>query len=188
MSTLNQIYPILQRGEASTEDALNLFDALEPVDLEFMLGRWRGSEFPTNHPLDGFLVAAKWYGKEFVDAEQVHPLLFLDGSNTIFKVAPLPQVMNLAMHLPVLKREAMQPVIRAMTGLLKTDASQARLRMTEYRQKVSATMVYDHLPIHDIFRKVDDNTVLGLMDFKGVDQPFFFILKRDRAEAKPEVE
>jgi hypothetical protein len=64
--------------------------------------------------------------------------------------------------------------------MFKTDSSQARIRMMEYRQKISATMIYDNLPINDIFRKVDDNTLLGLMDFKGQPQPFFFVLKRDR--------
>jgi hypothetical protein len=49
----------------------------------------------------------------------------------------------------------------------------------EYRGKVSATMIYDYLPINDTFRKVDDNTVLGIMDDKQSSQPFFFILKRD---------
>ena len=31
----------------------------------------------------------------------------------------------------------------------------ARLRMTEYRGVVSATMIYDSLPLNDVFRKVD---------------------------------
>jgi hypothetical protein len=26
---------------------------------------------------------------------------------------------------------------------------------------------------------VDDNTVLGIMDLKGMKQPFFFVLRRD---------
>ena len=43
-----------------------------------MLGRWRGSGLPTGSPLDGLLEAYGWYGKEFLDAETVHPLLFGD--------------------------------------------------------------------------------------------------------------
>ena len=49
----------------------------------------------------------------------------------------------------------------------------------EYRQTVSATMIYDCLPIHDHFRQIDGDRVLGLMDFKGMLQPFFFTLTRD---------
>jgi hypothetical protein len=51
--------------------------------------------------------------------------------------------------------------------------------MTTYRGKSSATMIYDQLPINDVFRKIDQNTALGLMDLKGVKQPFFFILRRE---------
>ena len=39
-------------------------------------------------------------------------------------------------------------------------------------------MIYDSLPINDILRKVDDDTVLGLMDSRFSAQPFFLILRR----------
>jgi hypothetical protein len=71
-----------------------------------------------------------------------------------------------------------KPVFNLANSLLKTEKSQARLRMMEYRNQVSATMIYDYLPINDSFRKIDDQTVLGVMDFKSLPQPFFFILKR----------
>ena len=179
MNTLEKLNTTLENGGASTEEALKFFDELESVNLEFMIGRWQGYEFPTNHPMDGLLKASGWYGKEFVDAEFVHPLLFSDGNNNIFKVEPSPIAMNLGLSLSGLKNKAMKPILTLMNLMLKTEKSQARIRMMEYRQKVSATMIYDNLPINDIFRKIDDNTVLGLMDFKGVPQPFFFVLKRD---------
>ena len=78
----------------------------------------------------------------------------------------------------------MKPIFTLMNLMLKTEKSQARIRMMEYREKVSTTMIYDNLPINDIFRKIDDNTVLGLMDFKGMPQPFFFVLKRDMIRGK----
>ncbi len=40
-------------------------------------------------------------------------------------------------------------------------------------------MIYDQLPINDVFRKLDDNTVMGIMDLKGMKDPFFFKLKRE---------
>ena len=83
MNTLEKLNTTLENGGASTEEALKFFDELESVNLEFMIGRWQGYEFPTNHPMDGLLKASGWYGKEFVDAEQVHPLLFSDGNNSI---------------------------------------------------------------------------------------------------------
>ena len=178
MNTLEKVQRIIQQGKTSTDEALKLFDELEPVDLEFMMGRWKGSGFHTNHPMDGLLEAANWYGKEFIDPDCVHPLLFLDGNKKIFKVAPNLTAMNLVLRFPVPKNRVMKFLFNLMNSMLKTEESKARIRMMEHRQKISATMIYDNLPIHDIFRKVDDNTVLGLMDFKGMKQPFFFLLNR----------
>ena len=184
MKTLEKLMTTLENGGSSTEEALKFFDELGSVNLEFMIGRWQGSEFPTNHPMDGLLEASGWYGKEFVDAEQVHPLLFLDGNNNIFKVYPSPMAIKLGFRFSALKSKAMKPIFTLMNLMLKTEKSQARIRMMEYREKVSATMIYDNLPINDIFRKIDDNTVLGLMDYKSVPQPFFFVLKREMGIGK----
>ena len=51
--------------------------------------------------------------------------------------------------------------------------------MTTYRDKSSATMIYDQLPINDVFRKIDQDAVFGVMDLKGMKSPFFFILRRE---------
>jgi GXWXG protein/Domain of unknown function (DUF4334) len=169
---------ILETAKATTAEALAWFDTLEPVDLDFMIGRWQGSGVHTDHPMDGLLEASNWYGKEFVDPETVHPLLFLDGQNHIIKVAPHSLAMNWVLKIPALKNPAMKPLLMLTNALLKTETSQARLRLLGYRGKVSATMIYDYLPINDAFRRVDDHTVFGLMDFKSSPQPFFFILRR----------
>jgi hypothetical protein len=170
---------ILDSGTASTTDALKLYDTLDIVELDFMLGRWRGSGINTGHPMDGLLEASNWYGKEFVDPENVHPLLFSDSRGEIFKVAPNPLAMDWVMKLPILKNETLKPLLPMLNSILRTEQSQARLRMMEYRGKLSATMIYDYLPINDSFRKLDENTVLGIMDFKNIPQPFFFVLRRD---------
>ncbi len=166
-------------SKTTTAEALALFDQLEPVDMEFMFGQWKGSGFCTGHPMDGLLEAANWYGKAFISPDCVHPLLFADGNSEIFKVAPNPQMVKLALRLPIPKHDAVRPMYTLLTSLLKTEESQARLRMMEHRGKVSATMIYDHLPIHDVFRKVDGNTLLGLMDYKESADPFFFVLERE---------
>jgi hypothetical protein len=178
METLDNCQSILKTGKTTTERALQLFDNLETVNLDFIIGRWQGSGFQTDHPLDGLLEASNWYGKEFLDSENVHPLLFLDSQGKIFKVAPNATLINWVVKLPILKNNYLKPLMMLTNLLLKTEASQARLRMMEHRGKVSATMIYDYLPINDSFRKVDDNTVLGIMDFKNLPQPFFFVLKR----------
>ena len=46
---------------------------------------------------------------------------------------------------------------------------------------VTATMIYDALPINDLFRAVDGATRLGLMDLRDMPQPFFFVLRRDNS-------
>lgn len=166
--------------QATTTEALALFDQLAPVDdLEFMVGRWQGAEISTGHPMDGLLSITNWYGKEFVSAECVHPLLFADGKGGTFKVSPNAQLMRTTLSLPLPKTDVLTPIFSLFSSVLKTDKSQARLRLMEHRGQVSATMIYDHLPINDIFRKVDENTVLGLMDYKVIEQPFFFTLTRE---------
>ncbi len=177
MNTINISKAIAQQGNISTEAALQLFDDLEPVDIEFMISKWKGSGFHTNHQMDGLLKVFNWYGKEFISADSVHPLLFSDG-NSIFKVDPNPTIINLGLSLPIPRNEAMKPLYIQMSKIFKTEDSKARVRMMDYRDKVSATMIYDYLPINDVFRKVDDNIVLGLMDFKRISQPFFFLLNR----------
>ncbi len=178
METLEKCQSILNAGQTTTATALQLFDALDPVSLDFILGRWQGSGLHTGHPMDGLLEASNWYGKEFIDPENVHPLLFLGSQGKIFKVAPNPIAMEWILQLPMLKNDSLKPLLMLTNSLLKTEASQARLRMMEYRGQVSATMIYDYLPINDSFRKVDDRTMLGIMDFKKSPQPFFFILRR----------
>lgn len=162
----------------TTEEALTLFDSLDAVSIDFMLGRWRGSEITTGHPMDGLLGLANWYGKEFVSADCVHPLLFSNGSGEVFKVVPHDQMMKFALGFSIPKNDLVKSASTLLTSLLKTEKSQARLRMMEHRGKLSATMIYDYLPINDVFRKVDEQTVLGLMDYKASTQPFFFSLTR----------
>ncbi|MEU2086533.1 DUF4334 domain-containing protein [Streptomyces albus] len=59
----------------------------------------------------------------------------------------------------------------------------ASLYMVEFRGEVTATMVYDGRPILDHLKRIDDHTLLGCMNGKGVlDQDgrhFFFLLERE---------
>jgi hypothetical protein len=53
--------------------------------------------------------------------------------------------------------------IEAMNG-------EASLWMEEFRGEVTASMVYDGQPVHDHFKKIDENAVMGIMDGKhGLD-------------------
>jgi len=58
---------------------------------------------------------------------------------------------------------------------------EASLWMEEFRGEVTATMVYDGQPTHDHFKRIDDNTVLGLMNGKFAmngGRPAYFYLER----------
>ena len=160
----------------TTVQALALFDSLAPVDLYFMRGRWKGAEVATGHPRAGLLAATGWYGKLFLDVEQVHPLLFYTrNGHGLYavdpKFLPVDRTLLLFKHLA--------PWARWLLPLLKTRRTKARLRMMEHRGVVSATMVYDEKPIHDIFRRLDENRVFAVMDLKGETHPYFFTLQRD---------
>lgn len=43
----------------------------------------------------------------------------------------------------------------------------ASLWMEEFRGEVTATMVYDGRPIHDHFKKVDDDTIIAITNGNG---------------------
>jgi hypothetical protein len=143
-----------------------------------MIGMWRGDEIATGHPLDGLLGATGWYGKQFVDPETVHPLLFYTADRrAVFPVDPARLPMGI--RLPTGRGQSYHRLITTARPLLGTTKPAARLRMTEYRGRSSATMIYDSKPINDVFRRVSDDTVLGLMDHRGDDRPCPFALRRD---------
>lgn len=171
---------ILAHGQSTTEEALALYDSLSPVPKSFMHGNWKGAGFHTNHPMDGLLETFGWHGKTFIDDNSVHPLVCRDASGSLFNVDPQRIPMSLATGASLPRSNLMSRLFLGLKVVLQTKQPRARLRMMEYRGKVSATMVYDHLPIHDVFRKVDDDTVLGIMDLRGLENPFFFILRRER--------
>lgn len=166
------------------EKALSFFDSLDPVTIEEMIGAWQGSGLPTGNPLDGLLESLGWHGKRFESADDAHPLLFRDKRGLFCvnpALVPITAVVKYsrALHNPLPTRLA-RPAIR----LLQTPRPQARLRMIQYRGVPTGTMSYDALPINDHFRTVDDNTLLGAMDLRGLRSPFMFILHREIPERR----
>lgn len=65
---------------------------------------------------------------------------------------------------------------------VKLGKGEASLWNEEFRGEVVATMVYDGQPTHDHFKRVDDDTVMGIMNGKaGVldnGRYFYFYLER----------
>jgi hypothetical protein len=171
----------LERG-CTAAQAWELFDSLPAVRAEDVTGRWRGRELPTGHPMDGLLEVTGWYGKQFDGPESVHPLLFSLTEGDVFAVDPRWVPIGLAGRVPpaaVAKGRSLLGVLRA----LRTRRHRARLRNLEHRGVVTAAMIYDHLPIIDVFRQVDRTTLLGVMDLRDVPEPYFFILERAPRQA-----
>lgn len=170
----------MERQGASTAGALTLFDSLPPVQVDQMLGNWHGAEVSTGNPLDGVLELSGWHGKRYYSAEDAHPLV-MEGRRGLFAVNPALVLMRTAMKAaPLLRRLKLGGVARTLLPVVKTEKPAARLRMMEYRGVVSGTMVYDALPVNDHFRRVDEDTLFGAMDFRGLDAPFMFVLRRER--------
>lgn len=169
---------VIESGKTTQQQALDLFDSLPVVDLEFMYGTWAGTGVHTGHAMDGLLENYRWYGKQFISPDKVHPLVFKKSNGKFFQINPALMPLGMALSQQWLKKPFMRFFFNLGRPVLSTRKTTARLRMTELRGKVSATMCYDALPIHDVFRKVDENTVLGYMDYKRMDEPFFFTFSR----------
>ncbi|MCF6733731.1 DUF4334 domain-containing protein [Blastococcus sp. KM273129] len=172
-------WPVRAARGIPRDEALAMFDLAQPVAVEEMFGRWRGSGVPTGSPLDGLLERYGWWGKEFRDAETAHPLLFATRSGPR-PVNPAPVPVGVLRRLPALAhRTPARLAFTAVRPLLTTRRPKARLRAVEHRGVVTAAMVYDRLPIVDVFKRVGSRTVLGLMDLRGLPDPFFFLLRRE---------
>ena len=58
---------------------------------------------------------------------------------------------------------------------------EASLWLEDFRGEVTATMVYDGQPVHDHFKKIDHDAVMGIMNGKGVldnGRYYYFYLER----------
>lgn len=60
----------------------------------------------------------------------------------------------------------------------------AILRELKFRDKVSTSMIYNYLPIMDNFRKVDNNTVMGIMEIKGKVSVYFYLKSVNYGKAR----
>jgi hypothetical protein len=159
--------------------ALALYDSLPTVNIDFMLGAWRGEGFATGHPLDGVLETCHWHGKRFHSADHVDPLVFRGLGGRLWRLNPAVMPVGLMGSVALPANAVLGRLFQLAMPLMQTRRSRARLRMIEFRGKTSAAMLYDDQPINDVFRKLDDNRVLGIMDLKGMGEPFFFQLERE---------
>ncbi|MDR3013650.1 MAG: DUF4334 domain-containing protein [Chitinispirillales bacterium] len=162
------------------KEALELFRSLKPVKPDELWGTWVGEEIKTDHPMDGLLTAVGWQGKTFVDMENVHPLLYKLRKNGKVRYADVGKLpIGFFMNFP---RWLIKTIFFFVAPFVTTKKSSTRIREILCEGEVSATMVYDKIPMLEHFRRFDDNTLLGLADLKSVpDKKFYFTLKNRRA-------
>ena len=165
-------------GGTTTDRALEIFDLLPPVTISDMQGLWAGSGVHTGHRLDGLLEAHGWFGKSFDANGDAHPLLF-GAENHLISVDPRWLPVRTLGPLKLSRSGFARAASRMVRPLLATSRPKARLMRVAYRGVESAAMIYDRQPIVDIFRRIDSERLLGLMDLRG-EKPFFFILERAR--------
>lgn len=172
----------LLRGGGPSADLLALFDGLPPVDVDDVVGAWHGTGVPSGHPFDGLLERLGWHGKRFAGTEDGYPLVFRGAGGALWSLDPGRLPLAVLVRRPGLGRlPLVDRVFRRVLPLLATRAPRSRLRTVEHRGVRTAAMVYDSVPVIDVFRRVDDRTLLGVMDLRGMPEPYFFLLRRASA-------
>ena len=128
--------------------------------------------------MDGMLEASYWSGKEFRDLDTVFPLLHevpLWGEMCL-NPARLP--IDLVTAVPW--RDRVLPVVfPVLAPLFGTRHPRACLRDVTFRGRLHAAMIYDDVPIMDYFARLGPDHLLGWMQRRGDDLPFFFQLTRE---------
>ncbi|MEV6235667.1 DUF4334 domain-containing protein [Lentzea sp. NPDC051838] len=114
----------------------DVWAALEPVSVEDVLGEWKGTMFETGHAALALMEGITWYGKRLHSATNAQPFVCVDSEGSLY------------------------------SDTTRTGGGEASLWMIEYRGETTASMVYDALPIVDHFKRVDETTLLGVMNGK----------------------
>jgi hypothetical protein len=134
VDTVPSIDELLPTVPTTTDGAMAMFDAAAPVEPDFMIGTWRGAELPTGHPLDGLLAASGWWGKQFVDADTVHPLLFRAGA-TRWAMNPglVPTRLGTTVAIPARVAPLLRWGVAAFRPVLQIRTARARLLPQDLR-------------------------------------------------------
>ncbi|PWE52933.1 hypothetical protein DEM27_27995 [Metarhizobium album] len=150
--------------------------AIAPVEL---VGLWKGRGIATGHPFDGVLENLGWFGKRFAPDLRADALLFKSGERRLIAINPSLVPVGLALRFHRFGRtRAARNLFSYLQRRLTAQGPVATLRLLPFEGVSSAAMVYDHNPIADYFRRIDADTVMGMMVIKGDDRRFFFELER----------
>ena len=138
----------------STYDLDVLWTDLATVRVEEMLGSWRGGDFATGHPASHLLTTIGWHGKRFDSLLDGHPLICRGADGTLY------------------------------SNTAAAGGGHSSLWQVGFRGETTATMVYDAMAVFDHFKKIDDDTVMGIMNGKleaafGTADHYYFWLERE---------
>lgn len=136
-----------QKGKIAEEELEIFFASLESVTIKEMIDEWKGGYFNTGKSKLEFFLKDFWIIKW-------HGKIFLSKDNVQSLVFSL---FGIKFNIPV--------------------AGVAVLRKMEFRNKISASMIYSYLPIIDNFRKIDNETVMGAMEVKGKVKIYFYLTR-----------
>lgn len=155
MTDVKQRFDDLRDAAAASPDDLDsLWADLAPVTVEEILGAWRGGDFATGHLASTVLEQVRWHGKTFRSALDASPLMCRGDDGELY------------------------------SNLSAGGGGEASLWPVGFRGETTATMVYDKMPVFDHFKKVDETTLMGIMNGKlesafGVSDLYYFWLERD---------
>jgi len=87
MSAQKELLRIIKSGEdCPAATLMPLFEQLEPTSADFMIGTWRGGKFDHSQP-----DPINWWGKRFVSAAHVEPLLASREDGSVYAYSKLGQ-------------------------------------------------------------------------------------------------
>ncbi|ODV89284.1 hypothetical protein CANCADRAFT_3912 [Tortispora caseinolytica NRRL Y-17796] len=168
---MRTIDEILESKHLPEKEALEFYLDLEPMELHELRGGWKGSTLYTDHPLDNKMASFGWHGMFFKNNEVVYPSIWNANDGSKFIADPLKVITAV--------QSSTAPDIMGSPQSYLTTSDSARIRMVVSYDHPTATLIYNNLPIYDSFKRIDDDRIVGLVDMKGVDKPYFFMMTRD---------
>jgi hypothetical protein len=163
---------------ALQEEVKAWFRSLEPLRPEALTGLWKGAGMPSGHPLDGVLENLGWFGKRFHPDMRADALLFHWQPGVLVAIDPVFFPVSLAIKAARLGRSARaRRLLSRVHRVIRAKGTTAAVMTHATQDGSTAAMVYDRQPIVDVFRRINDVEIAGMMEVRGDDRRFFFKLE-----------
>lgn len=140
---------IKQKYNIPIKELDDFFGRLEPITIDEIIGEWRVGYLFTEG------TGSKWETFIKMSPVKLYSKKFLDRNNV---KAWIFCFLGLKFSLPM---------------------TSAILRMVNFRNKISTSMIYNYLPMLDHFRKVNDGMIMGIMEVKGRESVYFYLEKTE---------